>query len=49
MRRRIADWLRALAWRVDPHVYQMLYTGPILQEDVDDLYGGIVPMGRWIV
>ena len=50
MRRRIADWLRALAWRVDPHVYMFPpYRGPILREDVEDLYGGIVPEGRWIV
>lgn len=49
MRRRIAEMLRALAWKVDPHVYMVPVTGPILQEDVDDYYGGVVPQGRWVV
>jgi len=48
VRRRIADFLRALARWVDPNVYQMQRTGPILQEDVDDFYDGIVPPGRWL-
>lgn len=48
MKRHIANALRSLARWVDPNVYQMQRTGPILQEDVDDLYGGVVPDGRWL-
>lgn len=48
MKRLLAVALRRLARWLDPPVWT-LRTGPILQEDVDDIYGGIVPVRRWVI
>jgi hypothetical protein len=42
---------RRFHWRVpEPVVREWpVFRGPILREDVDDIYGGVVPEGRTVV
>jgi hypothetical protein len=54
----LASWGDAIRWVTDrepcscachqEEAVAVGMDGPILQEDVDDYYGGVVPPGRWI-